>query len=215
MTAPAPTYITRELSQDTWQDFEALFSRGNGWDHCWCMAFQRQRLVGNKGIRGERGPRNREAKQALVAEDQAHGVIVYAGEEPLAWCQFGPADELTATAARRKKVTSGEESPAWRITCFVTDKRYRRRGVASLALGAALEAIRRRGGGLVEAYPVAGWSHAKPRPEVYIEGAGLVLAAHGSFGNVSTSGTVSMFERAGFKAVGIVARTHVVMQKSV
>jgi GNAT superfamily N-acetyltransferase len=216
MTSPVATYTTRELSPDTWPDFEALFSRGNGWDHCWCMAFQRQRLVSRQGLRAERNLRNHEAKRDLVAEGGAHGVMVYDAGEPIGWCQFGPMAELAA-AGPRGKAPQPDETAAWRITCFVTDKRYRRRGVAARALEAALEAIRRRGGGLVEAYPVASWGRERDgtRDEVYVQGVGPVLAAHGRFGNVSTSGTASMFEKAGFKAVGVVARTHVVMQKRV
>jgi 3-methyl-2-oxobutanoate hydroxymethyltransferase len=45
----------------------------------------------------------------------------------------------------------------WRISCFVTDKKHRRRGGASAALAAALESIRRKGGGVVEAYPIIPW----------------------------------------------------------
>jgi len=78
----------------------------------------------------------------------------------------------------------------WRITCFVTVVRRRRRGVASTALRSALEAIRERGGGLVEAYPTLtprdpNWAHA---------------------------GTVSLFEREGFVIVGRPSEKYVVMQ---
>lgn len=45
----------------------------------------------------------------------------------------------------------------WRITCFVVDRNYRHRRVARVALQAALEAIRDKGGGLVEAYPIIRW----------------------------------------------------------
>jgi GNAT superfamily N-acetyltransferase len=69
----------------------------------------------------------------------------------------------------------------WRMTCFVVDKNYRRRGVASAALKAALECIRSKGGGLVEAIPVSKTD----------QGPGYMY-----------TGTVSMFERAGLKIVG-------------
>ncbi len=85
----------------------------------------------------------------------------------------------------------------WRITCFVVDKQYRRRGVASAALKAALEAIRKKGGGLVEAYPVS-------------------KTDQGS--NYMYSGTVTMFEKAGFNMITPLAtgRTAtVVMRKTI
>ena len=236
-----PPYTTKELSKATWPDFERLFSQGNGWDHCWCMAFQRNRLASRTGAtRAEIGARNHEAKRQLVEDGRAHGVLVYADDEPVGWCQYGPAEELTSVDRRRSAGRAGEKGERlWRITCFVTSKRHRRRGVAGEALRAALEAIRRQGGGVVEAYPVAHWhvdrelgqlvrQYGAASPEVrehrarrerpggvFVQGVGPVAAAHGSFGNVSTQGTVSMFEQAGFEAVGVIARTHVLMRRSV
>jgi ribosomal protein S18 acetylase RimI-like enzyme len=69
----------------------------------------------------------------------------------------------------------------WRITCFVVDKNHRKSGVATVALRAALESIRNHGGGLVEAIPVS-------RTD---QGPGYMY-----------TGTVSMFEKAGFKTIG-------------
>ena len=85
----------------------------------------------------------------------------------------------------------------WRITCFVVDKEYRGRGVAVAGLRAALEAIRKKGGGLVEAYPVS-------------------KTDQGS--NYIYCGTVSMFEKAGFTTMAPLAtgRTAtVVMRKTI
>jgi hypothetical protein len=63
-----------------------------------------------------------------------------------------------------------------------------------------LGSIKRRGGGLVEAYPIKWWL---PR----------------TFGNESTHGTASMFEKAGFKAVAPFGKTrfssHVLMRKTI
>ncbi len=67
------------------------------------------------------------------------------------------------------------------------------RHVAPRWMAAALESIKRQGGGIVEAYPVANW-----------EGK--------SFGNMSTHGTVSMFKKAGFKRVAPFGNTNVVMR---
>jgi ribosomal protein S18 acetylase RimI-like enzyme len=77
-----------------------------------------------------------------------------------------------------RKFASGSERMLWRITCFVVHKKYRCRGVARTALKAALTAIQKQGGGLVEAYPIKRWgAYAEYR------------------------GTVSMFEKEGFQIV--------------
>jgi ribosomal protein S18 acetylase RimI-like enzyme len=83
-------------------------------------------------------------------------------------------------------------NPLWRITCFVVDREHRRRGVAGLALKAALEAIRKRGGGVVEAYPIVSW--------------GASSEYHG---------TASMFRKEGFKIVGRLGIDNVVMRRTV
>ena len=241
MTSSNQRYTTQELSRQTWPDFEDLFSRGNGWDHCWCIAFQRQRpaLTGRGVTRAARSVRNHEAKKQLVETDRAHGILVYSDGEAVGWCQFGLSQELRRVGDRESNQTSEEEaSPLWRITCFVTDKKHRRKGVAGVALRGALEAISEKGGGLVEAYPVTHWQvdrelgrlirkHGRQSEEVeshrtnmsrserFVKEVGPVRAVHGSFGNVSTQGTVSMFEKVGFKPFAVISGSHVLMQKLV
>ena len=222
-------YETRELSAETWPDFERLFSGGHGWDHCWCMAFQRGPRPSRQEFRtrAEVGPRNHQAKKALVDQGQAHGILVYADGEPIGWCQYGSSAELHGRGqpGDAAKETGGQPvaTPAetsgqphvnaaaepsdlvWRVTCFVVDRRHRRRGVAGLALRAALEAIRKKGGGVVEAYPVACWTHGRNAAPgaVFVQGVGPVAPAWGGFGNVSTSGIASMFEKQSFEAIAV------------
>jgi hypothetical protein len=86
--------------------------------------------------------------------------------------------------------------------------------VAGVALRAALDAIRQRGGGVVEAYPIVGASQDGGPPERPLAGFGMVRAAHGSFGNASTTGTVSMFAAEGFKPVTTIGRGQVLVRKS-
>ena len=153
--------------------------------------------------RAERGVRNRREKRELVERGCAHGILVYAKGEAVGWCQYGPKDELPRIDNSRKYRGLAPERTTdrlWRITCFAVLKKYRRLGVATAALKAALEAIRKKGGGLVEAYPISRW-------ESY------------AFGNESTHGTMSMFEKEGFKAVAPFRSTryssHVLMRRAV
>ncbi len=203
MASQGLAYTTKELSKKTWPDFARLFSQGNGWDFCWCMHFQRAcSLPKNQWLRtrAERGVRNRREKRALVERGCAHGILVYAKGEPVGWCQYGPREELPRTDNSRKYrglAPEGGTQKLWRITCFAVHKKYRRYGVASAALKAALEAIRKKGGGLVEAYPVS-------------------KTDQGS--NYLYSGTVTMFEKAGFKVVaplGDGRTTTVVMRRTI
>ena len=208
MKSPTPTgsaamkLSTKELSGATWPDFLKLFSQGNGWDHCFCVHCHRPRPLPKEQwlpTRTLRAARNRQEQKKLIDKRCSHGILVYANGEPVGWCQYGPREELTRIDNMRTyRVPVPEIKPGklWRITCFVVDRKYRRRGIAGVALAAALESIKRQGGGIVEAYPVANWEDK-------------------SFGNMSTHGTVSMFKKAGFKRVAPFGNTNVVMRKKI
>jgi ribosomal protein S18 acetylase RimI-like enzyme len=193
-------YTVKELSQATWPDFEDLFSRGNGWDFCWCMHHHRCRPLPptEKLRRADRARANYPDKKKLVAEVRSHGILVYSEGEVVGWCQYGRADELPRIDddPNYRRLAPANRERLWRITCFVVDKRYRRRGIGGFALKAALASIKARGGGLVEAYPVAAWAGA-------------------SFGNVSTHGTVSMFRKLGFKQVAQFGPRNVLMLRTI
>lgn len=135
---------------------------------------------------------NHTEKRALVAEGRAHGILVYNDNQPVGWCQYGPPDELPLPGGSRtaRRIPPTGANVRWRITCFVTAVRYRRKGVAGVALRAALSAIRERGGGLVEAYP--------PVPPIRADW--------------EPGGTISLFEREGFTIVEHPNAPYVVMQ---
>jgi ribosomal protein S18 acetylase RimI-like enzyme len=208
LSSMASEYSTKELSVKTWPDFEKLFLKpagliGDGW-WCWCthhhIASYSTPENQQPRTRAERAQRNRGKKAELVEKGCAHGILVYSDKEPIGWCQYGPRTELpridNSRNYRELRSTNPREK-LWRITCFVIDKRHRRRGVARLALVAALDSIRKNGGGLVEAYPV-------------------IKTDQGP--NYMYSGTVSMFEKAGFKTVALLStgRTAtVVMRRTV
>ena len=46
-----------------------------------------------------------------------------------------------------------DDPPDWRIGCIFTNAKDRGKGVAAAAVAAALDEIKRAGGGVVEAYP--------------------------------------------------------------
>jgi GNAT superfamily N-acetyltransferase len=160
------SYTTKELSPSTWSDFEDLFSRGNGWDFCACMYFQRGHLPSKEfPNRAAMQVQNHPDKHDLVCDGRAHGILVYTDDRAVGWCQFGPTSELPLDG----RVPLGPSDADWRITCFVTEKAVRGTGVAQHALHAALAAIAREGGGIVEAYPVATLDPSDPRTSELIE----------------------------------------------
>ena len=147
-------FTVKELSLSTWPAFEKLAVMQGG---CWCMFYQRPKPVGKGSSIEEWKKINRRDKETLVREGRSHAILVYDGKTPVGWCQYGTRDELPRIDAGRgyRKVRPlGGAEKIWRITCFFVDKGYRGQGVSKIALHAALESIRKKGGGIVEAYPV-------------------------------------------------------------
>lgn len=200
MGPSASECTTKELTKDTLPDFERLFEKhpAPGAFSCWCMYHHRARPLGvskQRDSRVIRAARNREQKRELVENGTSHGILVFLQGQPVGWCQYGSKEELPRldnNRSYRGLAPEGDMTRLWRITCFVVDPKYRKRGVASAALKAALEAIGNKGGGLVEAYPIVRWGAYRE----YL-------------------GTVSMFQREGFKIVAPFGKNNVVMQRKV
>jgi len=141
---------------------------------------------------------NRKEKKALVKHDRSHGILVYAGDQAVGWCQYGPKEELPRIDSGRNysnlDLSTDKGRKLWRLTCFFVDRDFRKKGVAGVALRGALDSIRKHGGGVVEAYP--------PTSK---EGGSWAL----------WFGTVAMFEREGFKAHAKLCEKHLLMRKTI
>lgn len=146
--------------------------------------------------RGKTAAQNRTEKEARVRAGRAHAALVYDAFACIGWCQFGPTDELPRIKRQRAYREDASERPDWRITCFFVDKDYRRHGVASAALQGAMREIARLGGGTVESFPEA------------VEGRSVA-------GSFLHNGTVSMFERHGFKRVRPLGKHHWLVETTV
>ncbi len=82
----------------------------------------------------------------------------------------------------------------WRITCFFVDRDRRKEGIAKAALGGALRMIAAMRGGIVEAYPSD-------------------IRGKSTSSSFFWGGTASMFDDAGFRLLGHLGTTKVVMRK--
>lgn len=163
------------------------------------MYYQRARPIGRKLSRTERKRINREDKKALVRLGRSHAILVYHGNNPVGWCQYGTREELPRIDVGRnyRKVKPLDENEKlWRITCFFVDKEHRGKGVSKLALKTALDSIKKQGGGVVEAYPVVSEKMA-------------AVAEWRWFG------TPSMFRRQGFRKVAALGTSGVLMRKTI
>jgi GNAT superfamily N-acetyltransferase len=143
------SYRIEPLGSQTWEAFAGLAERHNGvWGGCWCTYFH---CYPHPPELAELGAR--EFKRQLVEQDRAHAALVFDGDEAVAWAEYGPVAELPNIHHRKEWEQGVERVPDFRVTCLFVDRRYRRRGMASVAVRGALDLIAASGGGLVESYP--------------------------------------------------------------
>jgi GNAT superfamily N-acetyltransferase len=142
-----------------------------------------------------RNEKNFQAQRDLVEKGSSHGILVYLDGDPIGWCQYGPKEEFPRidNASKYRVIPPVDgKMKLWRITCFCVDKKHRGYGVAKVGLHAAMSSIRKKGGGVVEAYP----STRKQG-----------LALH--------RGTVSMFKKEGFHVITRLGASNLVVRRKV
>jgi GNAT superfamily N-acetyltransferase len=190
--AAAGELTIRPLTPETWDAFADLAARHNGvWGGCWCTYFHPEKAENGSGADG-----NRALKQRLVEEGRAHAALVFDGDTAVGWCEYGPPAELTNIYHRKEYEAGLVRPPDYRLTCFFIDRRYRRQGVAAVALRGALDLIAQSGGGVVEAYPHDTQGERTSASFLY-------------------NGTRSLFEQAGFTYERPKGRKNTVMSKVV
>jgi GNAT superfamily N-acetyltransferase len=191
LRSPVSPFDVKALDGSTWNAFAALVEQHNGvWGGCWCLEFH------HEGTDHSSVEARRTKKRELVRADRAHAALVFDGDAAIGWCQYGPSAELPRIKHKRAYESGSVHAPDWRITCFFVHKDYRGRGVASLALGGALEQIAALGGGVVESYP-------EDTSDREVQGRLL----H----NVS----ISLFEKHGFTRARPIGKRHWVVAKAI
>jgi GNAT superfamily N-acetyltransferase len=188
-------YVVKPLGPETWDAFARLAERHNGvWNGCWCTWFHAS--PAERGGQERTAETNRALKERLVNEGRAHAALVFDGAEAVAWCEFGSPAELPNINHRKEYEASVDRLPDYRLTCFFVDKKYRRQGLADVALGGALDLIAQAGGGVVEAYPQ--------------DTDGQKVSASFLY-----NATRSLFEQAGFSYIRSKGKSHCVMRKQI
>lgn len=141
-------YTVLPLTPERWPAFEDLFGPNGAVGGCWCMFWR----IGNEYHR-QTAEANKAAFFELVHNGPPPGLLAYSGEAAVGWCQLTPRDALP-WLNRSRRLPRVDDAPVWSISCFYIRRGWRKRGVASALIAAAVEAARRAGAPALEAYPV-------------------------------------------------------------
>lgn len=132
------------MTDDTWDDFVALFESRGGPDYCWCMAWRATPAERESKSKRRAGMRRR------VREGVPVGLLGYVDDEPVAWCSVAPRDTYRPLGGPEED----EDEKVWSITCFFVTRDLRRNGVMAALIESAAEHARGNGATVLEAYPV-------------------------------------------------------------
>ena len=167
--------IIRPLTPDRWTALEDLFGKNGASNGCWCMYWR----IGSAYHKRPRA-KNRTAFRAVVKRGPPPGLLAFDGHVAVGWCQLTPRHALP-WLDRARLLKRVDDAPVWALSCFYVRRGYRKRGVTSALIAAALSVAKRAGASALEDYPVD-----TDQPN--------------STSNLFT-GTASTFARAGFKTV--------------
>ena len=163
----------RPVTPDLWPALEHLFGKWGASNGCWCMYWR----IG-RAYRERPQQENRAAFREVVERGPPPGLLAFDGDMAVGWCQLTPRDAVP-WLDRMWRLKRVDDVPVWSLSCFYVRKGYRRRGVASALIAAAVKAAQKAKAPALEAYPL----DAELTP------------------SASWTGYASSFARAGFKTV--------------
>lgn len=163
----------RPIIPDLWPALVDLFGEQGPASRCWCMYWR----IGSD-YRKRPSEANKADLHELVRNGSPPGLLAFEGDLAVGWCQLTPREALP-WMYRTWRLKRVDDVPVWSISCFYIRKGYRKRGVMTALIHAALEAAKQAGAPALEAYPLD--TNLTP--------------------SASSTGYVSTFAQAGFKVV--------------
>ncbi|HEY0746596.1 MAG TPA: GNAT family N-acetyltransferase [Steroidobacteraceae bacterium] len=158
------------LTPSLWPALEDLFGKKGACNGCWCMYWR----IGS-AYKRQPAAKNRNAFYQVVKRGPPPGLVAFDGDVAVGWCQLTPRGALP-WLDRTWRLRPVDDVPVWALSCLYVRSAYRRQGVTSVLIEAALQAAKAPA---LEAYPF----DAAESP------------------SATGTGYASTFARAGFKVI--------------
>jgi len=146
---PADGFTYSPLTPERWQDFESLFGPRGAVGGCWCMWWRLTRSE----FSAKQGEGNRLAMKAIVDAGEIPGLLAYQGSRLAGWVSVAPREHFPVLQ-RSPILKPVDDQPVWSVVCFFIAKPYRRQGMTTRLIKAAVEHASQHGAKIVEGYPI-------------------------------------------------------------
>ncbi|MEP3115804.1 GNAT family N-acetyltransferase [Nisaea sp.] len=172
-----------------WCGFEAVMGEKGGCGGCWCMLWRLPKKDMDAGM----GDGNRLAMKSLFDSGHVPGLVAWHAGEAVGWIQVDERSAFPRLETSRV-LKPLDDQPVWSVSCFLVDKRFRKKRLSVKLLEAACRLAKDRGATILEGYPVD--SPKKSYPAVY-----------------AWTGFIGAFRDAGFEEVARRSETRPIMRK--
>jgi len=172
------------VTADRWEDLATFFGPSGGFSHCWCTWWRQTSAEFSHGVE-EEGKANRSLMHEIVEAGAEPGLLAYREGTPVGWISVAPRPQYGRILRSRRigpQAEDADDERVWSVVCFWIPRTERGKGVANELLKGAVAHAKERGARHLEAYPV--------------DTAGGRTSAANLF-----TGTLAMFQRAGFHEV--------------
>jgi predicted GNAT family acetyltransferase len=178
----------KELTPETWYDFEKLFGDKGACDGCWCTYWRQSHSEYNKN----KGEFNKKIMKSLVESGHIPGLLFYENSEPVAWCSISPRKDFVRLE-KSKILKSIDNKDVISITCFFIPRVYRGKGLQKQIIEHIINYCKTKAIKIIEAYPIA------PKKSTYPPA-------------FAWTGFASIFIKLGFKEVARRSETRPIMR---
>ena len=148
-------------NEATWEDLQAVLGTSGATGRCQCQRFKlgRGESFGSFPVE-ERAERLRQQADPGHPGGPTSGLVGYLGSEPVGWCAVEPRSAYDGLVRVFRVPWEGRDEDrsdptVWAVTCVVTRRGYRRRGVSRAMVAATVDHARERGARAIEGYPIA------------------------------------------------------------
>ena len=126
----------RPLTPDLWPALEDLFGKNGACNGCWCMYWRLGSAYKNRACNN-----NKMAFRRVVNQGPPPGLLAFDGALAVGWCQLTPRSALP-WMDRTWRLKRVDEIPVWSLSCLYVRIGYRKRGVTSHLIQAALRSAK-------------------------------------------------------------------------
>ena len=146
-------------NQASWADLQAVFGTADYPGMCYCQHYKTRDCHWSSLSGEERQGRLRaQTRCDNPRAKTTSGLVAYLGHEPVGWVAVEPRTAYPRLPKVRTVWSGRQEDKTddgvWAVTCFVTRKGYRKRGITYALAAATVGFARDQGARALEAYPM-------------------------------------------------------------